>query len=106
MLISFCLNLVSKSPSAYEEQRYNEKDGTGFLILPSQRRLGDFRNYIKPQRGINRAVINELVENTKNFTSPERNIVLNFDEMKIQYGLVWDKHSGDLIGYDDLGDVE
>ena len=26
--------------------------------------------------------------------------------MKIQYGLVWDKHSGDLIGYVDLGDVE
>ena len=28
MLIRFCLNLVSKSPSAYEELRYNEKDGT------------------------------------------------------------------------------
>ena len=40
-----------------------------------------------------------------NFTSPERNI-LAFDEMKTQYGLVWDKHSGDLIGYVDLGDVE
>ena len=26
--------------------------------------------------------------------------------MEIQYGLVWDKHSGDLIGYVDLGDVE
>ena len=26
--------------------------------------------------------------------------------MKIQYSLVWDKHSGDLIGYVDLGDVE
>ena len=106
MLIRFCLNLVSKSPSAYEELRYNEKDGTGFLILPSQRRLRDFQNYIKPQRGFNKEIINELVEKTKNFTSPERNIVLTFDEMKIQYGLVWDKHSGDLIDYVDLGDVE
>ena len=26
--------------------------------------------------------------------------------MKIQCGLVWDKHSGDLIGYVDLGDME
>ena len=26
--------------------------------------------------------------------------------MKIQYDLVWDKHSGDLIGYVDLGDME
>ena len=78
MIIRFCLNLVSKSPSAYEELRYNEKDGTGFLILPSQRRLRDFRNYIKPQRGFNKEIINELVEKTKNFTSPERNIVLTW----------------------------
>ena len=56
MLIRFCLNLVSKSPPAYEELRYNEKDGTRFLILPSQRRLRDFRNYIKPQRVINKAI--------------------------------------------------
>ena len=57
MLIRFCLNLVSKSPSADEEPRNNENNGTGFLILPSQRRLWDFRNYIKPQRGVNKAII-------------------------------------------------
>ena len=82
---------------------YEEQD---FSFFPAQRRLKDFGNYIKPQRGINKAIIDELVEKTKNFTSPERNIVLTFDEMKIQYGLVWDTHSGDVIGYVDLGDVE
>ena len=80
------------------------------IILKIQRQpteTQDFRNYIKPQRGINKAIIiDELVEKTKNFMLPERNIVLSFDEMKIQYGLVWGKHSGDLIGYVDLGDVE
>ena len=64
----------------------------------------DYRNYIK--RGINKVIINELVEKTENFTSPERNIVLTSDEMKSQYGLILDKHSGNLIGYVDLGDVE
>ena len=28
------------------------------------------------------------------------------DEIKIQSNLVWDKHTGELIGYVDLGDTE
>ena len=28
------------------------------------------------------------------------------DEMKIQESLVWDKHTGELIGFVDLGDTE
>ena len=28
------------------------------------------------------------------------------DEMKIQGNLVWDKHTGGLIGYADFGDAE
>ena len=48
MLIRFCLNLVSKSPSACEEPRYNGKDGTGFLIQAQPTETRDFRNYIKP----------------------------------------------------------
>ena len=28
------------------------------------------------------------------------------DEMKIQENLVWDKHTGELIGYVDLGDID
>ena len=92
MLIRFCFNLVSKSPSAFEVLRYKEKDGTGFLILPSQRRLTDFRKYIKPQRGINKATYNRLISRE----DEKLNIVLTFDEMKIQYGLLWDKHSGEV----------
>ena len=38
-IIHYCLSLASKSASAYEDIRYNEKTGTGFLVLPSQRRL-------------------------------------------------------------------
>ena len=32
-------------------------------------------------------------------------MVILFDEMKIQENLVWSKHTGDLIGFVDLGDV-
>ena len=35
----------------------------------------------------------------------ERYVTILFDEMKIQENLVWDKHSGELIAFADLGDV-
>lgn len=104
MIIRYCLSLAAKSSSAYEDLRYNEKDGTGVLILPSQRRLRDYRNYIKPQRGFNKGIIQELKTKMKHFSDPERYVVLLLDEMKVQENLVWDKHTGELIGYVDLGD--
>lgn len=106
MVIRYCLKLAAKSPSAYEELRYDEKTGTGILVLPSKRRLRDYRNYIKPERGFNSKIIDELCTKTQSFTDIERNVILTFDEMKIQDGLVWDKHGSDLIGYVDLGDEE
>ena len=51
MIIKFCLNLASKSSSAYSELRYNSKTGSGMLVLPSLRTLRDYRNYIRPTRG-------------------------------------------------------
>ena len=81
MIIRYALNLAAKSPSAYEEIRYDGNQGTGILILPGQRRFRDYKNYIKPE-------------------------TLTLDEMKIQDNLVWDKHSGDLIGHVDLGETE
>ena len=106
MVIRYCLNLAAKSPSVHEEIRYDESQGTIFLILPSRRRLRDYKHYITPERGFNKHVINELEHKTRVFSSVEKNVILTFDEMKIQDSLVWDKHTGDLIGYVDLGDAE
>ena len=106
MIIRYCLALQSKSPQAYEDIWYDEKTGSGFLILPSQRRLRDYKNYIKPERGFNPAIIEELKHKIKDFSDIEKYVVLLFDEVKIQQNLVWDKHTGDLIGYVDLGDVD
>ena len=39
------------------------------------------------------------------FSGPERFVTILFDEMKIQEDLVWDKLSGELIGFVDLGDI-
>lgn len=46
MIIRYCLSLAAKSPSCYEEIR-----NSGILVLPSQRTLRDYRNYIRPTRG-------------------------------------------------------
>ena len=41
----------------------------------------------------------------KYFSDIERFMVILFDEMKIQENLMWSKHTGDLIGFVDLGDM-
>ena len=56
MIIKFCLALAAKSPSAYEEIRFDRAKGTGILVLPSRRTLRDYKNYIRPERGFNSKV--------------------------------------------------
>ena len=43
-------------------------------------------------------------EKVRSFSEVQRYVVLVMDEMKIQSSLVFDKYSGDLIGFIDLGD--
>lgn len=101
MIIRFCLSLAAKSPSCYEELR-NSK----VLILPSQRRLKDYRNAIKPQRGFQPEVVTELKNMTDTYFDVQRYVVLLFDEMKVSANLVFDKVTGELVGFTDLGDPE
>ena len=101
MIIRFCLSLAAKSLSCYEELR-----NSGVLVLPSQRRLKDYRNAIKPKRGFQKEVIEVLKSETSSYFDVQRYIVLLFDEMKVNANLVLDKATGELIGFTDLGDPE
>ena len=47
-VIRFALSIHGKSPSAYRELR-----DSGALILPSERVLRDYKNYLKLKAGIN-----------------------------------------------------
>jgi hypothetical protein len=98
-VIRFALSIHGKSPSACRELR-----DSGALILPSERVLRDYKNYFKPKAGINKENIECLREKTKHFTDLQRYVVHVMDEMKIQSNLVFDKVSGDLVGFVDLGD--
>ena len=46
-----------------------------------------------------------LRKKTMLFSDIERYVCILLDEMKIQDDLVWDKHTGELIGFVDLGDT-
>lgn len=98
-IIRFALSLHGKSPSAYRELR-----DSGALVLPSERVLRDYKNYFKPKAGINKENVESLREKTTSFSDSQRYVALVMDEMKIQSNLVFDKVSGDLIGFVDLGD--
>jgi hypothetical protein len=98
-VIRFALSIHAKSPSAYREIQES-----GALILPSERVLRDYKNYFKPKAGINKDNVESLREKTSSFTTVQRYVAVVMDEMKLQSNLVFDKGSGDLIGFIDLGD--
>ena len=106
MIIKYCLSLAVKSSSAYNDLRYDSKTGSGVLVLPSLRTLRDYKNYIRPTRGLNPKVLEDFDKKTYEFSDIERYVIILFDEMKIQEDLVWDKHTGELIGFVGLGDTE
>ena len=106
MIICYCLGLAAKSPAVYDEIRFDGKNNTGFVFLPNRRRLRDYKNYIRPQQGFNKDVIAELKNIVETFSPIEKFVIILMDEMKVQENLIWDKHSGDILGYVDLGDSE
>ena len=82
-IIKYCLSIAAKSSAAYEQLKLDEKDGSGILLLPSQRTLRKYRNYITPQQGFNPDVINDLRDKTKSFSEPEQFVSIVVDEMKV-----------------------
>ena len=76
------------------------------MVLPSQRRLKDYRNAIRPQRGFQKEVVEELKALTDSYFDVQRFVVLLFDEMKVMSNLVFDKVTEELIGFTDLGDPD
>ena len=97
MIIRFCLSLASKSKSAYEELRYSN-----ILVLPSRRTLRDWKNAIAPQTGFRKQIIDALNKLIRDYFDIKRYVCLLIDEIKIKLNLVFDKHSGELIGYLDF----
>ena len=102
VLIKWCLNLKLLSGSAYHALRTS-----GFLRLPSERTLRDYVHYFSSKPGFQSEVHKQLFDEAKLASLPEsrRYVSLILDEMKIKQGLIYNKYSGSIIGFTDLGDV-
>ena len=102
LMIKWCIFLRHQSQSAYETLRQS-----GCVLLPSQRTLRDYTHHIKPSAGFSADVDTQLYHAAKLDSCEEREkyVILLLDEMHIKEDLVFDKHSGELIGFINLGDI-
>ena len=93
---------MPRSSGAYELLR-----SSGILTLPSQRTLRDYTHYVKACTGFSAEVDQMLISAAKLNSCPERDkcVILLLDEMHIRQDLVFDKHSGEMIGFCNLGEI-
>ena len=102
LIIRWCLNLKLMSSSSYHAMRT-----AGFIKLPSERTLRDYSNYFKGKTGYQVEVNHELQRESKVSSLPDcrKYVTVVIDEMKVKENLVYDKHSGEIVGYTALGDI-
>ena len=91
-----------RSSGAYESLRES-----GCLRLPSQRTLRDYTHYVKAAAGFSHEVDIMLLKAANVEVCPEREklVLLLLDEMHIREDIVYSKHSGEMIGFANLGEI-
>ena len=80
---------------------------SGCLRLPSQRTLRDYTYHIKAATGYSDEVDEMLMKTAKidELEDYQKCVLILMDEMHVKDGLVYNKHSGRVIGFADLGDL-
>ena len=101
-MIKWCLYLRHQSSKAYEVLRES-----GTIVLPSQRTLRDYTHYVQASVGFSYEVDQQLAVAAKLTTCKEyeKLVVLLLDEMHVREDLIYEKHSGTLIGFSNLGEI-
>ena len=101
-MIKWYLFLRHQSSKAYETLRKS-----GCIQLPSQRTLRDYSHGVESDVGFSAGVDHQLMQTVGMPACQdwEKLVILLLDEIYIREDLVFDKHSGRLIGYASLGDV-
>ena len=86
---------------------YSTLHNSGVIELPTKRTLNDYRHY-SPARcafsAVNDMQIIEVLKKQKP-THLAKYVVVDLDEMYLKEGLVLQRSSGAVVGYQDLGDV-
>ena len=84
---------------------YTQLRDSGCLILPSSRTLRDYTHYNSTTIGFSTATDQDLLSLVKKYKPWQRMVTLVLDEMYICKGVVYDKHTGHITGYTDMGDI-
>ena len=102
MMVKWCLHLKMISSAAYHSMR-----SSGFIKLPSERTLRDYTHLIKAATGIQPEVSLQMMKEAKmdELEDWQKYVAVVFDEVKIKEDLVYNKHTSEIIGFLDLGDV-
>jgi hypothetical protein len=104
MIIRWCLAIRQKSQAAYDTVRE-----AGFIKLPSNRTLFDYSHYIKSELGFHQDVLQMLHTEAEKCNSYKEEwhsyCGILFDEVKVKEDLVYNKYSGELIGYCNLDNI-
>lgn len=102
--MKWCLYLHHRSSGAYQTLRES-----GILSLPSGRTLRDYRHFAPAKSGFSISYDQQLIDLAKK-TKPSfevaKHVVILIDEMYVKEGLVYNKHSGALTGFVELGDID
>ena len=98
MMIRFALHIHLRSPSAYRALRES-----GVVKLPSERCLRDYSNAFHPRQGFNNSTFDDLKHQAFKLQGIGKYAVLAFDEISIKDDLVFDVHTGELVGFVNLG---
>ena len=99
LMIKWCIYLRHQSSKAYEMLRESG--------LPSQCTLRDYSHCVKAGAGFSVEVDRQLMEaaNLRSCPAFHSLVIILLDEMHIKEDLVYDKHTGKMIGFVDLGDI-
>ena len=75
------------------------------IALASERTLADYTHWVTPHTGVQLEFIEEFKTSmAEDVPDGLHQCTLSMDEMKIKGGLVFNKHTGALSGFTDLGD--
>ena len=99
LMIRWCLYLKHQSSKAYETLRQS-----GCIYLPSQRTLRDYSHAVRAEPD---EVDHQLFQAANLETSPafHKLVCLLIDEIHVKEDLVYNKFTGKLIGFVDLGEI-
>lgn len=104
MFIKWCLSLKLVSSARYSALR-----STNVLVLPSECTLRDYTHFVKAKSGfqadLDQQLLREARLHTHEIPEFQKFVCLIFDEMKVNEDLVYNKHSGELIGFKNIGEM-